>query len=289
MKEQLQKQVQIGYLCRLIFCKVLSIMIRQLPERQFDAYINNTSKALLGIFTLFLEEDGVRDWIERLPTTRTDRDIHQAVKDWCKDPVAAEVKYGHISLWRTERVTRMTRLFCGQKEFNDDISGWNVGNVKNMLWMFYAAEKFNRDISGWDVGNVTSTSGMFTRAESFNQSISGWDVGKVQVMSSMFERAISFDQPLGGWNVENVMDMSHMFRECNCNPHIDNWVVKKVVRVAQMFRDNHAFNGRLCGWDVQQLKDADAMFLNCDSGYAVWHVVCGDWDINAYGTNMKPR
>merc|ERR1711924_332586 len=88
-----------------------------------------------------------------------------------------------------------------------------------------------------------------------------------------------------GWNVENFMDMSHMFRECNCNPHIDNWVVKKVVRVAQMFRDNHAFNGRLCGWDVQQLKDADAMFLNCDSGYAVWHVVCGDWDINAYGTN----
>lgn len=251
-----------------------SIILHQLPERHFDAYrtAHPFSHALREIVELFLGEDRVRAWIERL--TRTDRDIHQAVKDWCKDPVAAEVKYGPISLWRTERVTLMKQLFCEQKKFNGDISGWNVRNVKSMQWMFYGASEFNQDISGWDVRNATSTSGMFEGATQFNQNISGWDVGNVETMGSMFQGASSFDQPLNDWNVENVRDMARMFRDCNCNPHVDNWVVKK-VRVVQMFHNNPAFNGRLCGYDVQQLKDVDAMFLKCDSGHAVWHVVRG--------------
>ena len=57
---------------------------------------------------------------------RSDADIQIAVNDWCKDPVAAEQKYGHISKWNTSLVTNMAKLFQYKNNFNDDISKWNV-------------------------------------------------------------------------------------------------------------------------------------------------------------------
>jgi hypothetical protein len=40
-----------------------------------------------------------------------DDDIKDAVNKWCDDPVAATVKYGHISNWNTSLVTNMNELF----------------------------------------------------------------------------------------------------------------------------------------------------------------------------------
>ena len=60
---------------------------------------------------------------------RNDDDIDEAVNEWCDGPVAAEVKYGHISKWNTSLVTNMSELFMDMKDFNDDISKWDVSSV----------------------------------------------------------------------------------------------------------------------------------------------------------------
>ena len=81
---------------------------------------------------------------------RDDWNIHAAVNAWCKGPVAAEIKYGHISLWNTSQVTNMSGLFKNKTNFNEDINtkevtdsetgeaytAWNVGKVTDMLYMF---------------------------------------------------------------------------------------------------------------------------------------------------------
>ena len=67
---------------------------------------------------------------------RSDSDIKKAVNDWCKDPAAATIKYGHISKWNTSMVTNMKKLFENKSNFNDDISKWDVNNVTDMSGMF---------------------------------------------------------------------------------------------------------------------------------------------------------
>ena len=43
--------------------------------------------------------------------TRTDDDIHAAVKLWCENPKEAQCKYGHINRWDTSNVTNMNDSF----------------------------------------------------------------------------------------------------------------------------------------------------------------------------------
>ena len=114
---------------------------------------------------------------------RTDDDIHEVVNEWCDDPVAATVKYGHTSKWNTSLVTDMKELFKWS-EFNDDISKWNVSNVTNMYSMF-SFTTFDGDISGWNVSSVTSMYSMFSESQ-FDGDISGWDVSSVTNMRYMF-------------------------------------------------------------------------------------------------------
>ena len=77
--------------------------------------------------------------VQKTRLTRTDADIRQAVSAWCKDPVAAEAQYGHISEWRTEQVTIMTQLFAYNSEFNEDLSRWDVSAVTDMQSKFQDA------------------------------------------------------------------------------------------------------------------------------------------------------
>jgi surface protein len=63
-------------------------------------------------------------------------DIETAVNEWCGNPVAATVEYGHISKWNTSLVTDMHELFQFKSNFNDDISKWNLSSVTNMIGMF---------------------------------------------------------------------------------------------------------------------------------------------------------
>lgn len=86
---------------------------------------------------------------------RTDDDMHICAHDWCKNPVDAEARYGHISKWNTSKVTNMVHLFYDCKEFNEDISGWDTSNVTYMNGIFDGADAFNQDLSGWDLRKVT--------------------------------------------------------------------------------------------------------------------------------------
>ena len=61
----------------------------------------------------------------------------------------------------TSKITDMSELFDGIKEFNGDISEWNVSNVNDMRYMFYECESFNQDIYNWDVSNVKYKDNMF--------------------------------------------------------------------------------------------------------------------------------
>ena len=109
----------------------------------------------------------------------TDENIREAVNAWCDDPVAAEIKYGHISMWDTSEITNMSELFQFKRNFNDDISNWDVSNVTNMQEMFDGARAFNQPLEQWNVGNVTNMQSMFYHASAFNQPLEQWNVGNV--------------------------------------------------------------------------------------------------------------
>ena len=59
------------------------------------------------------------------------------------------------------KITDMSELFEGMKDFNGDISKWNVSNVKYMERMFRGCRSFNQDISNWLLNNDTFTKQMF--------------------------------------------------------------------------------------------------------------------------------
>jgi surface protein len=157
--------------------------------------------------------------------TMSDTTIRTAVMTWLYDRAAAEATYGHISTWKTGRVTDMAWLFLGKSSFNEDISAWDTSGVTAMQEMFEDAEAFNQDISGWRVGKVKNMAFMFYNAYAFNQPIGGWSIFNrpiggwsieaVKIMRSMFEGASAFDQDLG-WCVENDVVLNQAFLGTSC-------------------------------------------------------------------------
>ena len=129
---------------------------------------------------------------------RSDEDIKIAVNDWCDNPVAAAVQYGHISKWNTSLVTNMKNLFKFKRNFNDDISKWDVSSVTNMYAMF-SETPFDGDISGWNVSSVTNMGFMFSHTP-FNGNISGWNVSSVTNMRSM----LVVQSPLMGISLDGM-------------------------------------------------------------------------------------
>ena len=114
----------------------------------------------------------LRDKVKLEYWVRRDGDIRKAVKDWLKDPVTAERRYGHISDWDVSRVTDMSELFMDD-DFNEDLSRWQTGNVKNMSRMFCGATSFTSDLSRWQTGKVTDMCDMFDGARSL-QDVPHW-------------------------------------------------------------------------------------------------------------------
>jgi len=131
----------------------------------------NMNAAAVGIYK------GTSDILPRALTTAiTDTaSLQTAVTDFCNDPVAATVIYGHISTWDTSGVVDMSYLFftyCSTlPTFDEDITAWDVSQVTTMFMMFRGASAFNQDIGAWDVGQVTTMQAMFFQASSFNQDL----------------------------------------------------------------------------------------------------------------------
>ena len=126
-----------------------------------------------------------------------DSNFKYVIKLWFEKKELCKFKYGHISYWKTEKVTDMAYIFFGEINFNEYLSNWNVSNVKNMWGMFDNAHSFNSDLSNWNVSNVKNMNRMFRNAHSFNSDLSNWNISNVENMKYMFKNASSFDLKFG--------------------------------------------------------------------------------------------
>jgi surface protein len=79
----------------------------------------------------------------------TDENFKQAIALWFENKEECKFRFGHISDWKTSRVTIMINAFWNRRSFNEDISRWNVGNVTHMGGMFREAYRFDQDIGQW--------------------------------------------------------------------------------------------------------------------------------------------
>jgi surface protein len=140
----------------------------------------------------------------------TDENFKQAIHLWFENKEECKFRFGHISDWKTSRVTNMKGAFFRRRNFNEDIGRWNVSNVTNMGYMFFGASQFNQDIGQWDVSNVTNMGYMFFGASQFNQDIGQWDVSSVTDVGAMFEGASQFDRDLSRWDVSNAMNRNSL-------------------------------------------------------------------------------
>jgi len=91
---------------------------------------------------------------EHMIETLNAQTIKIAVRDWTRDPKAAEEKYGHISDWVTKEVVSMKVLFKDQMFFNEDISNWDTSNVTSMQGMFSGCKAFDCDLSLWNTSSI---------------------------------------------------------------------------------------------------------------------------------------
>merc|ERR1712086_50127 len=129
---------------------------------------------------------GVIQHFFELLVTRTDADIKEAAKAWCRDPRKALVQYGHISCWKVSQVTDMYRLFQSQSNFNDSLYYWDVRNVVTMDYMFSRATSFDQNLSAWDIKKVRDMREMFAYARAFNQDLDSWQVSADTNTFAMF-------------------------------------------------------------------------------------------------------
>ncbi len=155
----------------------------------------------------------------------TDENIRTAALGWCisdnENYVTSDryresyLRFGHISLWDTSKVTDMGLLFSiGTHCYVDEnIEYWDVSKVTNMHAMFDDCCYFNHPLWRWNVSACTNMQSMFWRAHSFNQPLSTWDVSNVASMSHMFGFCNSFDcfASLMDWNVHQVENVYKMF------------------------------------------------------------------------------
>ncbi|CAH0375818.1 unnamed protein product [Pelagomonas calceolata] len=163
--------------------------------------------------------------------------IRIAVAAWLSDATAAEATYGHISTWRTDKVTDTSGLFREKTSFNDEIGAWDTSGVTKMHWMFDEAWAFNQPIGNWRVDNVMDMNGMFFRAYAFNQDIGDWAVQSVKDFTEMFGGASSFNQYIGDWAVHSVTDISYMFEGASAFDQDLGWCVDNDVSLEGAFSE----------------------------------------------------
>ena len=121
-------------------------------------------------------EQGICDLIKfqmKSYTFKTKQELKKAVKIQCNNKLRGTLLYGHIKDWDVSKVTDMSYIFFGAKEFNQPIGDWDVSNVvtkRGMSSMFSHASAFNQNISSWKIHSNIEMKGMFYKADSLNYS-----------------------------------------------------------------------------------------------------------------------
>jgi hypothetical protein len=65
----------------------------------------------------------------------TDENFKQAIALWFRNKKECKFRFGHISDWKTSRVTNMERAFYKRSDFNENIGQWDVSSVTYMRGM----------------------------------------------------------------------------------------------------------------------------------------------------------
>ena len=196
-------------------------------DLQADLEDFDSGNTIISVDGFFIRGSGRIDDI-KLDSNNSASNLNKPIT---REELIAKIANGEdVTHVNTSKITDMSHLFAGNKDFNQDISGWDVSNVTDMSGMFDGAESFNQDIGGWDVSNVNYMMEMFQNAYAFNQDIGNWDVSSVGDMSAMFQGAHAFNQDLSRWDVSNVFDMTIMFQDAGSfkNQDLSSWNVENV-------------------------------------------------------------
>lgn len=181
-----------------------------------------------------------------------------------------------ISVWNTEKVNNMSKMFWGAAGFNQNIGKWDVSNVLHMNDMFSDNRIFNQDIGKWNTEKVINMRRMFARARSFNQDISKWNTSSVENMYEMFWGAIEFNQDISTWDTRNVRKMGYMFNGAlSFNQNISKWNTSNVIEMEAMFWAATSFNQNIEKWDVSNVINMSEIFreaINFNQDLSEWDV-----------------
>ena len=72
---------------------------------------------------------------------KTNSQLKNAVKKWCKNKKSAKKKYGGINTWDVSKIEDFSELFKDKSNFNSNISNWDVSNGSSFEGMFDNAKK----------------------------------------------------------------------------------------------------------------------------------------------------
>ena len=205
----------------------------------------------------------------------------------------------------TSGITEMTKMFSGEKTFDEDISHWDVSSVTNMEGMFEKTREFNQDLGFWDVSSVVDMDKMFNNARAFNQDLSEWCVANITSEPNKFAAGANswtLDHPVWGTcpNADFSVLSNGITVQCTdaslgdfgtlngitytkrSAAQIDTsnaatTCTSDINDMEEQFRDASSFDGDIRHWDVSSVTAMTSMFENATS----FNQDLGDWDVSS--------
>ena len=174
-----------------------------------------------------------------------------------------------VSEWNMSRVTNISYLFAGCKNFNCDLSKWDVSYVTDMTRTFLKCESFiGKGLSNWNIEEVEHVISMFCGCKNFDgKEIENWKInnGKLTSLSGMFRNCSRLNCNLSKWDVSNIENTYGMFRRCFIfkGKGLEKWNTIKFSDVSEMFEDCNLLDVDLSNWSVKNMKELYDMFYNC--------------------------
>lgn len=172
----------------------------------------------------------------------------------------------------TSKITKMTRIFYGDDEFDGDISEWDTSSVVDMSYAF-GLSVFNGDISNWNTANVIHMDGTFANSK-FKGDISQWNTKNVLYMNGLFCNA-EFNGDISQWDFSNVVDANGMFeqnlkRSSFSNIDISRWQQNKQIVYdgwfLKMVEQSHQFKNE---YEASILKSTITQALKIDKSISL--------------------
>lgn len=214
--------------------------------------------------------------------------------------------------WDVSNVTRMSDMFEGAENFNQDVGNWNTSNVDFMNGTFdgtaidetrsFRTKEVtvgSQTYVAWDMSSVQDIAAMF-KDTNMNSDIGNWDTSVLQEMGVAF-LSTPFNQDIStktvtvagntytAWDTSDVVDLGLTFQDTPFNQDIGNWDTSSVTNMFQTFRENSAFNQDLStktvtvngdtyvAWDVYNVTDMTRTFANASS----FDQNLGNWDVSS--------